>query len=175
MINVLHIGSGQKFDDRFHQQPNIRYITNDLAALNGISWPADLNNFSWPFPDSYFDRVLAIDIIEHLDNPKLVFEEIHRVLKKSGEVEIQVPHFGSLAHASDMTHRHGFTPLSFGFFLEGHPYCKAQPWYTSARFQCISFALDDAEQASMSIPIEWRTAMLHHQVVGNLQLKLKKL
>ena len=173
--SVLHIGAGQKFIPNYVNNDSVRYVTNDHAALPGITWPADLNQMPWSFPDDYFDEVYAIDIIEHLNSPKQVLEEIYRLLKKGGFVDIQVPHFGSLAHASDMTHRHGFTPLSFGFFLVGHPYCNSQPWYSEARFNCLSFALDDMPQDQLLIPDDWREKMLLHKVVGNLQLRLSKI
>lgn len=176
MINVLHLGAGQKFDPRFSNltPDHCQYTTNDYRQLPGISWAADLNQIPWPFPDNKFDIIIAIDILEHLEKPIAILEEIWRIMKVEGTLELQVPHFGSLAHSSDMTHRHGFTPLSFGFFIPEHPYCKAQPWHTHARFRPTSFALDDKPMTTLSIPDDWRDAMLRHKVVGNMQLKLLK-
>lgn len=44
-----------------------------------------------PFPDSYFDAVLARHVLEHVDNPQKVLSEIHRVSKKGALVTIAVP------------------------------------------------------------------------------------
>jgi ubiquinone/menaquinone biosynthesis C-methylase UbiE len=37
-----------------------------------------------PFKDEYFDAVLSLWVIEHLKDPKSVFEQAYRVLKKGG-------------------------------------------------------------------------------------------
>jgi ubiquinone/menaquinone biosynthesis C-methylase UbiE len=45
-----------------------------------------------PFPDSSFDRVLSIVVMEHTPEPARVIEEFHRVLKPGGMVQMVVPH-----------------------------------------------------------------------------------
>ncbi len=42
-------------------------------------------------PSGIFDRALAIDIIEHLPNPKGLLNEAHRLLKTGGELLVSVP------------------------------------------------------------------------------------
>lgn len=44
-----------------------------------------------PFPDNFFDKVIMIDTIHHLQNPKKSFREISRVLKPKGMVIIFEP------------------------------------------------------------------------------------
>lgn len=44
-----------------------------------------------PFPDNYFDKVIMIDTIHHLQNPRKSFREISRVLKPKGMVIIFEP------------------------------------------------------------------------------------
>jgi len=41
-----------------------------------------------PFPDSYFDGVFNIFVVEHIKNPIFLLKEIHRVLKEEGELII---------------------------------------------------------------------------------------
>lgn len=43
------------------------------------------------FPENSFDIVLALDVLEHLDNPELAVEEIRRVLTKNGVFIMTVP------------------------------------------------------------------------------------
>ncbi|MDP3963138.1 MAG: methyltransferase domain-containing protein [bacterium] len=50
---------------------------------------ADLE--SLPFPDASFDKIVAVDIIQHVKHPEKVFAEFRRVLKPSGELLITFP------------------------------------------------------------------------------------
>jgi len=171
---VIHLGCGQAFDPAYHNNINFDYITNDISALPGVKWCYDLNNVPWPYDDESTQTVLAIDVIEHLDNPKSILEEIYRILIPGGLLQLQVPYFGSLAHANDMTHKHGFTPSTFGFFIPGHPYCESSPWYSSARFTVSSLMIDNVPLSSFSLAQELKHQILFHHVVGNIQMTLIK-
>ena len=173
--NVLHLGAGRNLDSRFLDKRKFRYIANDIEPLDSINWPYDLDVQPWPLPSDHFHRILAVDILEHLSDTKLCIEECWRCLVINGILEIQVPFFGSFAHATDMTHKRGFTPDSFGFFLPVHAYCSAQPWYTHARFECLRYQLDQQDMKMFEVPDLWRSAMLSHKTVGNIQITLRKL
>lgn len=44
-----------------------------------------------PFPDASFELIAALDLIEHLVNPKKALQEIYRVLKPGGKVCVTTP------------------------------------------------------------------------------------
>ena len=44
-----------------------------------------------PLPTASFDKALAIDIIEHVENPRVVLQEIRRLLKSDGRLLITFP------------------------------------------------------------------------------------
>ena len=51
------------------------------------------------FPDGFFDRVLAIHVLEHLPNLPAAIREAHRLLnKQSGQCLVLIPTEGSLAY-----------------------------------------------------------------------------
>ena len=52
---------------------------------------ADLGRDTFPFPDKSVDVVVALEIIEHLENPWLFAREIHRVLKPDGMLILSFP------------------------------------------------------------------------------------
>src|SRR5207244_10383553 len=55
------------------------------------------------FPDASFDRALCLDVLEHLsyeDQPRAL-AELHRVLRKDGELLVSVP---NLAHLQSRIH-----------------------------------------------------------------------
>lgn len=45
-----------------------------------------------PFPDDEFDRVVVVDLLEHLPDDRAITPELHRVLKPSGMLIVNVPH-----------------------------------------------------------------------------------
>lgn len=47
------------------------------------------------YPAQYFDVVTLWHVLEHMEDPSSCFQEIHRILKKSGLVAIEVPNIGS--------------------------------------------------------------------------------
>lgn len=53
---------------------------------------------SIPFADSSFDYVYSQGVLHHIDEPRLVVEEIFRVLRPRGRFNIQVYAFWSWAH-----------------------------------------------------------------------------
>ena len=50
------------------------------------------------FENNFFDRVIAIHILEHLPNLPIAINEVSRVLKSSGLFQIVIPCEGSLAY-----------------------------------------------------------------------------
>lgn len=45
-----------------------------------------------PFNDNEFDRVVIVDFLEHIHTDKEFFEELFRIIKRGGELIINVPH-----------------------------------------------------------------------------------
>lgn len=51
-----------------------------------------------PADDNFFDRILAIHVLEHLPNLPSALKEIHRTLNKKGKVVIVIPCEGGLSY-----------------------------------------------------------------------------
>lgn len=56
----------------------------------------DLNHETLPYSANFFDMVVCTEVIEHLENPRHLVREIHRVLKAKGRVIISTPNGLSL-------------------------------------------------------------------------------
>ncbi len=49
--------------------------------------------YSLPYPDNYFDCIIASEILEHVKDDKKALFELKRILKKNGTLIITVPHY----------------------------------------------------------------------------------
>lgn len=76
------------------------------------------------------------NVLEHLDNPMQVMEELHRLLKPGGKIKVIVPYFRSRWAFIDPTHKTFYTVDSFAYFDQNHP-ISSQYDYTDTRFKVI--------------------------------------
>jgi SAM-dependent methyltransferase len=95
----------------------------------------DLDRFPYPFAASSFDRLLAIHVIEHLDDVLRALEEFHRLVRPGGTVRIETPHYTDFSSFCDPTHRHHLTSFSLRYFGEDH---GGFGYYARVRFREIS-------------------------------------
>jgi SAM-dependent methyltransferase len=70
-------------------------IENLMQVSNEHFRRADMNQ-DLPYPDGFFDAVVCIDGIEHLERPFDFIRESCRILKKGGSVIISTPNINSL-------------------------------------------------------------------------------
>jgi SAM-dependent methyltransferase len=135
-MKKLNLGAGKDIKDSF--------INHDIADLTGMDVVHDLNNYPWPWKDATFDLILAVDVLEHLDDFVKAMEEIHRILKFSGLATIRVPYWNHSCAYIDPTHKRGYHERTFDFFDINSNYYKIRSYYSSARFTIINsvFILD---------------------------------
>lgn len=103
----LNIGCG------YHKKEG--WINLDINPRAKPDILRDIRN-GLPFSNCVIDEVLCEHILEHLDGEELieVMNEIHRVLKPWGKLEIAVP-IGKNSYV-DPRHKQHFIPESFDFF-----------------------------------------------------------
>ena len=124
----IDLGSGKAKKDN--------YYGIDCAKIKGVDMLCNLDlekEEHLPFADCSVDKVFTRHFLEHISDPLLVIEEIHRILKIGGEVEIIVPHWSWYGSHTFM-HRRFFHSMDFDFFEENHP----SHYYTSAEFKILA-------------------------------------
>ncbi|MCB0379922.1 MAG: class I SAM-dependent methyltransferase [Flavobacteriales bacterium] len=94
----------------------------------------DLETFPYPFEDNYFDEIIAVNVLEHIENPVRVIEELHRITAKNGKVTIRVPYYNSKDMGTDPTHKNFFSEHSLDYFDPSKKHCQERPYYSTARF-----------------------------------------
>ena len=78
----------------------------------------DIGSKALPFEKGEFDAILARDILEHLDRPWEVVDDLFRVLKPGGIFICSVPKPDPKIVWSDYTHRRGFTAGALSSLME---------------------------------------------------------
>ncbi len=79
--------------------------------------------------DNSIDQVYSFHFLEHVDNHIEVVNEIIRVLKKNGLMNIVVPHFSNPFYYSDPTHKSKFGLFSFCYFAKSKLFSRTFPKY----------------------------------------------
>tara|TARA_Y100000034_G_C6688615_1_gene303088 strand:+ start:30 stop:494 length:465 start_codon:yes stop_codon:yes gene_type:complete len=88
------------------------YINVDLYNKKADK-KINLSKIPYPFKDNSVDQILALNILEHLDDPYNILLEWNRICKKGAKIIIQVPHFTSGNAWADIQHRRPFSIKSF--------------------------------------------------------------
>lgn len=116
------------------------WINHDITNLDGIDVVHDLNSKPWPWSECLFDKIVANDVIEHLDDFVQTMEELWRIMKPEALLEIRVPYMGSWSFYADPTHKRAFHETTFMHFDPSSPYCQHRSYYSTARFRIKSFS-----------------------------------
>jgi SAM-dependent methyltransferase len=106
-LKTLEIGAGLGAHLRYEDTDDQEYVALELRQNI-----ADALKASYPkvkalvgdcqeaidYPSAYFDRVLAIHVLEHLPNLPKALDEIQRVLKPNGHFSVVIPCEGGMAY-----------------------------------------------------------------------------
>ena len=123
-IRTLELGCG------FTKTPGAFGV--DIIAGSAADLIHDLNVFPYPLADNTFDRIICMDVLEHVSDFVRTMEEIWRVGAAGAIVEVRAPFMSSVNYFSDPTHRRAFTSRSFDYFIEGTPAFRLG--YSKAKF-----------------------------------------
>jgi len=126
-VRVLDVGCG------INKRPGAIGIDRNPASRADVL--CDLNHTPYPFRENSFDRVLAIHVIEHVDDVIASMEEFHRLVRPGGTVRIVTPHYTDFSSFCDPTHRSHLNSFSFRYFGPNH---GGFGYYSKARFREIS-------------------------------------
>lgn len=84
-INPRHQYTGVDVDERSLSQCRLRFPQARFEACGP---------FELPFPDATFDVVFATEVIEHVLDPQRWLQELLRVLKPGGRLQLSTPNYG---------------------------------------------------------------------------------
>jgi len=105
---TLEIGAGigghLPFEDLGAQEYHVLETRAEFCARLAEQIPAERVHEAsiedrQAFPDGFFDRVIAVHVLEHLRNLPAAVEEISRLLRPGGVFDVVLPTEGSLAYS----------------------------------------------------------------------------
>lgn len=92
------------------------FVNVDRRALPGVDVVHDLDQHPWPFEDHCADRIVALDVFEHLDDVVGAMDECWRIMVRGGQLTIRGPAPDSENLWVDVSHRRAFIEHSFDHF-----------------------------------------------------------
>lgn len=131
LVKVLQLGCGAS------KIPGA--IGIDINPRSAADILCDLDHFPYPFRDNVFDHVVCEHVLEHLDRLIPALEELHRITKPGGCIEIVAPYFSSIFFYRDPTHRIFFTAHTLDYFLPGTPVRAFHYTAVELRLLCVEF------------------------------------
>lgn len=118
-------------------------LANDLAT-NGDVYIVDLDDecINLNFADDTFDEFLLSHIIEHIQKPLPLMQELHRIAKPGAICTIRTPYGASDDAWEDPTHVRPYFTHSFGYFGQPH-YWRADYGYRGDwRVKLVTLVVD---------------------------------
>lgn len=103
----------------------------DIRPSPRVDVVHDLNVYPWPFEDNTFDKCIFSGSLECLDNVLKSMEEVHRITRPGGRVEIHTTHFAASNSYWDPLQKWHFSYYTFDYFLEDFTY----PIYTDRKYR----------------------------------------
>ena len=88
----------------------------NIDILPPYDMKVDLSRKPYPFNDDSFDYIYMDNVLEHIKDPILCLEELHRICSPKGTIKIIVPFYNSPNAYRDMTHCNFFNLDSFNDF-----------------------------------------------------------
>lgn len=139
----INLGSGN--------DPKEGYINVDHLDLPTVDVVHNLIELPYPFEDESAEKIMAVDVIEHLPNftpdnkPMIVafVEECHRILKPGGELYIQTPGYNAEFLYQDPTHVRGFHIKSFDLFDPETEFGQTTGFYSEVKFKVQAEELEN--------------------------------
>ena len=117
------------------------YLGVDQLFLPGVDIIHDLNKFPYPFSDGLVDEIWMDQVLEHLDQPVKVIEELYRICRDGALITIGVPYFRSFYSVIDPTHKNFFSTYWFNYFDPEHPFHQKYS-YSKAKFKVNKIEFD---------------------------------
>lgn len=93
-VKILDLGSGKGDFSNILKDKGFEVYAADMANnpfKNNIHYKKCDFNKGLPYPKNFFDIVIAMEVIEHIENPWFFLDQIYKITKPKGLVIITTP------------------------------------------------------------------------------------
>ncbi len=90
----------------------------DIQKDPKITKSFDFNKFPYPLKKNVYDYVYSRSVLEHINDPEKVLEELWKICKPEAIIEIIVPYYNNKSAYVDIQHKHFFSDTSFYLFVK---------------------------------------------------------
>lgn len=113
-MSTLQLGAGRR--------PLEGAVNHDLWQHSPwIDVAHNLDDVPWPWDDAAFDKVIALDVMEHLKvDVQVWLDECWRILKPGGVLVLRLPSYANPVSYRDPTHRRVYHPETFLYWDARH-------------------------------------------------------
>jgi SAM-dependent methyltransferase len=102
--------------------PGTKFTVAKAIRLDYPDWDGEAQDCLRDFVDDELGGIFAINLLEHLSDPRFLIAEMARVLAPGCPVTIFVPHALSGMYLQDLDHKTPFILDTFKNHLDAHPY-----------------------------------------------------
>ncbi|MBW6504972.1 class I SAM-dependent methyltransferase [bacterium] len=131
---ILELGCGNR-----KRIPNA--IGIDLIDYECVDIVGDAVEVLQGIPDATVDMILSRHFFEHVTNLEILLQEVIRVTRIGGRLEVVVPHFSNPYYYSDPTHKNYFGLYTFSYLAEDHLLRRRVPHYKTVSLSLIKVDL----------------------------------
>jgi ubiquinone/menaquinone biosynthesis C-methylase UbiE len=126
-MKKLNLGSGLDYKEDYTNLDNNKNLKADVYH--------NIETIPYPFEDNQFEEIYCHHILEHLHDLLGVMEELWRISKPGGKINIYGPCTGSFEVDVDLTHKRSLNSQTFRrcFKPEGDTW----GFYTKAKFKVL--------------------------------------
>lgn len=139
---LLDLGCGLKPFRNIYSKYVDRYIGIDIPSSPHDKSKIDIyaTGLTLPFKNSTFDIVLSTEVMEHVSDPKLFLDEIHRVLKPNGHLVLTTPFLDPIHEDPYDYYRYTIYGLRY-LLKESNFYCVSIEPFSEMIGVLISFSI----------------------------------
>jgi 2-polyprenyl-3-methyl-5-hydroxy-6-metoxy-1,4-benzoquinol methylase len=139
---ILDLGCAQGILSYFLRQKGGSWVSTDLDMAN-LKTSLELLGSNClqigpgilPFQTEAFNMVVCLDYLEHLDDDNQCLQEIHRILKRQGQLVLATPHTGKIFLLNRLRPQLGMKKEFYGHKRDGYSSQELKSMLTKTGFQ----------------------------------------